>query len=80
LEGNWIPLGQFTCHERRTCWSCLAFCSIDSTSNNAFELHFHIPQEVSFCCFRFENYRPRKPRQWFRITQYLWVRLLLQME
>jgi hypothetical protein len=27
------------------------------------ELHFHIPQAVLFCCFRFENYGPRKPRQ-----------------
>jgi hypothetical protein len=28
-----------------------------------FELHFHIPLAVSFCCFRFENYGPWKPRQ-----------------
>jgi hypothetical protein len=25
-----------TCHERRACWSCWAFCSIDSISNNTF--------------------------------------------
>jgi hypothetical protein len=36
LEGNWIPLGHLTCHERRACWSCLAFCSIDSKSIKTF--------------------------------------------
>jgi hypothetical protein len=25
-----------TCHERRACWSCLAFCSTDSTGNKTF--------------------------------------------
>jgi hypothetical protein len=28
-----------------------------------FELHFHIPSAVLLYCFRFENYRLRKPRQ-----------------
>jgi hypothetical protein len=39
LEGNCIPLGHLTWHNRRACWSCLAFCSIDSTG---IKLHFHI--------------------------------------
>jgi hypothetical protein len=31
--------------------------------NTTFQLHFHIPSVVLFCCYRFENYRPWKPRQ-----------------
>jgi hypothetical protein len=34
--GKWIPLGHLTCHERRACWSCLAFCSIDSKGIKTF--------------------------------------------
>jgi hypothetical protein len=33
--------GHLTCHERRACWSCLAFSNIDFIT--LFELHFHIP-------------------------------------
>jgi hypothetical protein len=33
-----------------------------------FELHFHILSADLFCCFWFENYRPWKPWQQFRIT------------
>jgi hypothetical protein len=36
FEGNCIPLEHLTCHERRTCWSCSAFCSIDSRGNKSF--------------------------------------------
>jgi hypothetical protein len=36
LEGNWIPLGQRTCHEGRASWSCLAFSSTESINNKTF--------------------------------------------
>jgi hypothetical protein len=36
LEGNWIPLGHLTCHERRACSSCLALYNIDSIGNSIF--------------------------------------------
>jgi hypothetical protein len=36
LEENWIPLRHLTCHERRACCSCLAFCSIDSIGIETF--------------------------------------------
>jgi hypothetical protein len=36
-----------------------------------FKLQFHIPYAVLFCCFQFGKYRPRKPRQQFRITPYI---------
>jgi hypothetical protein len=40
FSGNTRPLRGWI--ERRPCWSCLAFCSIDSTHNNTFWIHFLI--------------------------------------
>jgi hypothetical protein len=37
-EENWILLRYLMWYERRICWSCLAFCSIDSINNKTFWL------------------------------------------
>jgi hypothetical protein len=44
--------------KRRTCWSCLAWCSIDSMGNKSFwvMLSYSLSSFI-FCCSRFWNYR-----------------------
>jgi hypothetical protein len=43
---------------------------INSLGNKTFWVRFHISLAVLFCFLRFENYKPWKLRQFFRITVY----------
>jgi hypothetical protein len=45
--------------------------------NRTFWVHFHIPSAVIFYFFRFEIYKLRKPRQWFRIALYFFAVLVM---
>jgi hypothetical protein len=35
-----VQFSNLTCHEKRACWSCLAFCRIDYTGNKTFGVPF----------------------------------------
>jgi hypothetical protein len=59
LEGNWIALGQLTCHERRAFWSW----SFDLKINKTFWVTSSYSVSSFVLFFRFENHRPRKRRQ-----------------
>jgi hypothetical protein len=44
-------LGHLTCHERRACWSCLAFSCIDSIVNKTFWVTLSYSVSSSFLYF-----------------------------
>jgi hypothetical protein len=66
-----ISLGHLTCQERGACWSCLTFCNIDSTGYKTFWVTLSYSLAFLFSSFRFENHRPGKLRQLFRIILYM---------